>query len=244
MTLADTANTKGKYHQSNNKEHNILIVLVHHLGGVPEQFKYHVDFLNQNGFDVYTYSFFLSGKEHWKDFFPMMKKNKMGIVETWAKELKQQLNNLDGDKIIFSFSYPSLSALLIASQRKDIRALICDGGPFSHLIFASWRFFTYHLKTDNIFLKVYLAGKMYFAFYDQFAWKRVKKLNLPQHFPILSFQGERDQLIPPVFINDFFQKIKHINLNVCRLQNSSHLEGLKKDRELYVKTVLNFLKNC
>ena len=141
MTSADKASTKGTYHSSGNKKHDVLIVLVHHLGGVPEQFKCHVEFLNQNGFDVYTYPLFLSGKEHWKDFFPMMKKNKMGIVETWAEELKQQLNQLSGDKIIFSFSYPSLSALLIAFERKDIKALICDGGPFSHLISASWRFF-------------------------------------------------------------------------------------------------------
>ena len=242
MTSTDKANTNGKYHQSDNKKHDALIVLVHNLGGVPEQFKYHVEFLNQNGFDVYTYPFFLSGKEHWKDFFPMMKKNKLGIVETWADELEQQLNKLSGNKIIFSFSYPSLSALLVASNRNDVKALICDGGPFSHLIAASWRFFTYHLQPDNIFLKLYLSGKMYFAFYDKFAWKRVKTLDLPHHFPILSLQGEKDQLIPPVFINDFFQKIKNIKLIVCRLPDSSHLEGLKRDRELYIKTVLNFLK--
>lgn len=242
MISTDKVNTKGQYHKSGNRKYNVLIVLIHHLGGVPEQFKYHVEFLNQNGFDVYTCPFFLSGKEHWKAFFPMMKKNKIGIVETWAKELEQQLNDLSGNKIIFSFSYPSLSALLIASERKDIKALICDGGPFSHLISASWRFFTYHLKTNNIFLKFYLVGKMYFAFYDKFAWKKVKQLNLPHHFPILSFQGEKDQLIPPLFINDFFKKIKHVNLNVCRLPNSSHLEGLKQDRKLYVEAVFNFLK--
>ena len=235
-------NVKGKHHLSDNKKYNVLIILIHHLGGVPEQFKYHIEFLNQSGFDVYTYSFFLSGKEKWKEFFPMIKKNKTGIVETWAEELKQQLNRLRGDKIIFSFSYPSLSALLVASERKDIKALICDGGPFSHLFSASWRFFTYHLRADNIFLKFYLAGKMYFVFYDKFAWKKVKTLKLPLHFPILSLQGERDQLIPPVFISDFFQKIKNLNLSVCRLQNSSHLEGLKKDRELYIETVLSFLK--
>ena len=83
---------------------------------------------------------------------------------------------------------------------------------------------------------------MYFAFYDRFAWKKVKTLSLPPYFRVLSLRGEKDPLIPPAFINDFFQKINPINLNVCRLPNSSHLEGLKEDRELYVKTVLNFLK--
>ncbi len=234
----------GKYHASDNKKHNTLIVLVHHLGGVPEQLKHHIAFLNQNGFDVYSYSAFLSGKSHWNDFLPTMKNAKEGVVKIWSKELEEVLDQFKEDKVIFSFSFPSLAALLTASKRKDIKALVCDGGPFSHLLLAVWRFFTYHHPIHNIFFKIHLTIQMYLAFKPSLIKSSIKKQLplLPKNLPVLSLQSLKDRQVPPAYINNCFSKIKHINLNVCQLKHSAHLQGLKTEREFYIKNVLDFLK--
>lgn len=235
----------GKYHASSKKRYNTLIVLVHHLGGVPEQLKNHIFFLNQNGFDVYSYSAFLSGKSHWKDFLPIIKKIKEGVVKIWSKELEEVLNQFKEDKIIFSFSFPSLAALLTTSKRKDVKALICDGGPFSYLLLSVWRFFTYYHPIHNIFLKTYLTSQMYLGFKPSSIKKSIKKQlpHLPKNLPILSLQSIKDQQIPPSYINSFLSKITHINLSVCQLKHSDHLQGLKTEREFYIKNTLDFLKN-
>lgn len=235
----------GQYHfASNKKKHSTLIILVHHLGGVPEQLKHHITFLNQSGFDVYSYCAFLNGKSHWKDFLPIIKKTKEGVMEIWTKELEKILSQFKEDKIIFSFSFPALAALLAASKRKDIKTLICDGGPFSHLLLAVWRFFTYYHPIHNIFLKIYLTGHMYLAFKPSFIKKSIKKKlpHLPEDLPVLSLQSIKDQQIPPPYINSFFNKIKHINLTVCQLKNSAHLQGLKTERDFYIKNILDFLR--
>ena len=240
-----TIKINGRYHASGNKKYNTLIILVHHLGGVPEQLKHHITFLNQNGFDVYSYPAFLSGKNHWKDFLPIIKNTKEGVVKVWSKELEEVSDQFKEDKIIFSFSFPSLSALLTASKRKDIKALICDGGPFSHLFLAVWRFFTYHQPIPNIFFKLYLTIQMYLAFKPSLIKRNIKKQlpNLHENRHVVSLQSLKDRQIPSAYINSFFNKIKHINLSVCQLKYSGHLQGLKTERETYISGVLDFLKN-
>ena len=239
-----TTKINGEYHVSNKKKYSTLIIMVHHLGGVPEQLKHHITFLNQSGFDVYSYSAFLNGKNHWKDFLPIIKNTKEGVVEIWAKELEDILDQFKEDKIIFSFSFPALAALLAASKRKDIKALICDGGPFSHLLLAVWKFFTYYHPVRNIFSKIHLTSRMYLGFKPASIKKSIKKQlpHLPESLPVLSIQSIKDQQIPPSYINSFFSKIKHINLTVCQLKNSIHLQGLKTEREFYIKNILQFLK--
>ena len=235
---------KGKFIRSDNKKYDTTVVFVHHLGGTPEQLNPHVAFLNQGGFDVYTYPAFLNGKERWEDFSPLIKKSRMGILEKWVEELEQQLDQLNGSKIIFSFSFPSVAALMVISKRKDVKALICDGGPFFDLWSASWRFFTYHQDIGNIFFKIHLTCKMYFAFRILSIRKKIKKqlLRIPKGFPILSFQSEQDQLVPASSINKFFKQMKQVHLTIALLKHSSHLQGLKEERYFYIENVLTFLQ--
>ena len=240
MTIKEKIN----YHPSNNRKHTSSIILIHHLGGVPEQLNHHIEFLNRNGFDVYNYSAFLNGKSQWKDFLPLLKKTKAGVVKIWTEELEEVLDQCQGDKVLFSFSFPSLAALLAASRRKDIKAVICDSGPFSYLFLATWRFFTYYQSISNIFLKIYLTGQMYLAFKASYIKKDIQKQlpNIPINFPVLSIQSLKDQQVSPSYINHFFSKIKKVRLTVCLLKHSSHLQGLKKETDFYIKNVLNFLK--
>ncbi len=229
---------------SNNKKYDTIIVFIHHLGGDPVKLKHHVEFLNQNGFDVCTYPAFLHGKEHLEACFHLIKQHKKGVLEIWTEELEKQLNQLNGKKIIFSFSFPSVSALLAISKRTDIKSLICDGGPFFDLWPACWRFFTYHQKTRNVFFKVYLTGRMYFAFQSLFMRRKIKNRlrRVPKNFPILSLQSEKDQLVPVSSVNKFFKQVKQVHITTVLLKQSAHLEGLKKERDFYIESVLTFLR--
>ena len=233
----------GQYHSSENKKHDLIIVLVHHLGGEPEQLKYHVQFLTQNGFDVYTYPAFLHGKDHWRGFLPALKKNKKAVLEIWAEELEQHLKSLPGLKIIFSFSFPSACVFLLIPKRKDIKALICDGGPFMNFPLMCWRLLTHYHGVSNVFLKIHLMIKMNVRFKCLFVGKRLKHFLslIPKGFPILSLQAEQDKQVPPVYINKFLELVKQADIIVCRLKKSAHLKGLKTERELYIKNVLKFL---
>ena len=234
---------KINYHPAYNKKHTSSIILIHHLGGVPEQLKNHIDFLNQNGFAVYSYPTFLNGKSQWKDFLPLLKKTKAGVVKIWTEELEEVLDQCPGNKILFSFSFPSLAALLAASRRKDIKAVICDSGPFSYLFLVTWRFFTYYQSISNIFLKIYLTSQMYLTFKAAYIKKDIQKQlpNIPINFPVLSIQSLKDQQVPPSYINRFFSKIKKVRLTVCLLKHSAHLQGLKTETNFYIKNILNFL---
>ena len=244
MIPTNKTNPNGKYHRSNNTKYNTLVVLVHHLGGTPEQLKYHVRFLNQNGFDVYTYPAFLHGKSHWKEFSPIIKKEKSQVLEIWTEELKMHLNHLPGTKIIFSFSFPSAAALMAILERTDIKALICDGGPFLNLPLATWRLFTHHYHITSLFMKIYLTGKMCMDFKLLSVGKKlIRNLpHIPSHFPVLSLQSEKDRQAPPSSINKLFKIMKQAHLTVCRLKHSPHLEGLKTEKSFYIKNVIAFLK--
>lgn len=238
-----TTKEKINYHPSYKKKHTSSIILIHHLGGVPEQLKHHIEFLNQSGFDVYSYPAFLSGKSDWKDFLPVIKNSKEGVVKIWTKELEEVLDQCQGNKILFSFSLPSLAALLAASKRKDIKAVICDSGPLSYLFLATWRLFTHYYSISNTFIKTYLTIQMYLAFKAAYIKKDIQKQlpNIPINFPVLSIQSLKDQQVPPSYINRFFRKIKKVRLTVCLLKHSAHLQGLKTETDFYIKNVLNFL---
>ena len=232
----------GAYHASECKRQNTLIVLTHHLGGLPRQLNRHVEFLNQNGFDAYTYPAFLHGKDHWKDFLPALKNRKQGVLEIWATELQDRLNHLPaGPKALFSFSFSCVSALLVIPQRQDIKALICDGGPFLDFPQACFRLITHYHRASGFFFKLCLTGKIHRAF--KVRSKKVhKSLGLmPHNFPILSLRGERDQQAPPIVIDRFFRKAKNPHITVCQLKHSAHLKGLKTEREFYIKNVMDFL---
>ena len=224
-----------------NKAH---IVFIHPLGGVPEQLKHHIQFLKEAGFAVSAGSYFLSGAMKWKTFLKLTKNLKTSVLEIWLKELENHLNTLTaGPKVLFGFSLPSAVAFMAVSQRTDIKAIICDGGPFFQILRVSWNYLAYYQKISNFFLKIYLAGKMGQAFGVFSLKKKLKKafLKLPPDFPVLSFQGLKDQQVPPAFIAKTLEQAPRIRVNTCRLETADHLEGFKKQKDFYSRQVLNFL---
>ena len=237
---------KSRFFPAKIRTSPFLIVLLHHLGGQPEYFKQHLEFLNQAGFDAYIYPAFLSGKTRLTDILPttLRASHKLKIVTTWQKELNQHLDSLPQEKIIYSFSLPSLAALLCASERKDIKALVCEGGPFIQIPLGAWRLFTHYEPCENIFLKIYLSLKLSLAFEGFSLSQKKKKLQrlLPKSLPVLSLQAEQDLLVPPSKISKFFKGIHGIQLTRCFLKKSPHVAGLKTERDFYIKNVLAFLE--
>ena len=236
----------GTYHTSANRKYNLLIVFVHCFGGMPEQLKYHINFLNEAGFDTYTYPAFLNGQDYWRSFLKKIKNLNSSVIKIWTQELKYHLDQLGTQrpKVIFSFSLPSAAAFLASIQRKDVPAIICDGGPFTQILPISWRYLTYYQKIKNPILKIYLTGRMAVAFQAFSIKKTLHKAlyQLPRKYPVLNFRSVQDQQVPSWFIHSTLKPAQHINLQVCHLKSADHLEGLKKEPELYTKTTLQFLK--
>lgn len=243
---AQTTFMPGTHHMSDNKIYDPLIVFLHCFGGVPEQLKYHINFLNEAGFDVYTYPALFNGQNHWKHFVKQANELKNNAIEIWTQELENHLNELGTGrpKVIFSFSLPSAAAFLVSAQRKDIQAIICDGGPFVQIIPISWRYLTHYQKIKNPLLKVYLTAIMTLVFQAFSIEKLLIKAfkQLPKNYPVLNFRALKDQQVSSQFIEDTLKPAGHINLQICHLKNADHLEGLKKAPELYTKTTLQFLK--
>lgn len=231
----------GTYHSAPHSQYSLVIVLIHSLGSYPKQLQNHVQFLNQHGFDVYTYSAFLHKKNHWKQFLPAIKKHKKSAIDIWSQELEQHLNQLSGVKILFGFSFLSMVALLVISKRKDIKALLCDSGPFGSMFLASWKFLTYYKTVSFFILKIYLSIRMALAFKILPIHKK-QLLDIPKDFPVLSIQSQKDLQVSPSAINGFFKNLKQIKLTVVLLKNSAHLEGLKKQKLFYIQNITNFLK--
>ncbi len=236
----------GTYHTSAEKKYDTLIVFVHCFGGVPEQLKYHIDFLNAAGFDAYTYPAFLNGQDYWTDFLKKIKPLNNSVIKIWTQELTTHLDELGTQrpKVIFSFSLPSAAAFLASRQRKDIPAIICDGGPFTQILPISWRYLTHYQKIKNPLLKIYLTSRMALAFQAFSIKKTLHKAlcQLPKDYPVLNFRAVQDQQVPSWFIHNTLKPAQHINLQICHLKSADHLEGLKKEPELYIKTTLEFLK--
>ena len=238
--------TAGTYYKADPKKYKTVIVFLHWLGAVPEQLKYHIKFVNKAGFDVYFYPAWLSGVVHWKELLKHLNRFKTSALNIWNQELKFHLDQLESSqsKIIFSFSLPSAAAFMQASLRRDITAVICDGGPFSQILRVSWRYLSYYQNIKNPVLKLYLTTVMG-KYFQAFSLNRDLKSafsRLPKNYPVLNFQALKDQQALPGFINKVFQSARHIHLKVCRLKSADHLEGLKKEEELYVKSAQEFLR--
>ena len=236
----------GSHHISNNKIYDPLIVFLHCFGGVPEQLKHHISFLNEAGYDAYTYPALFNGQNHWREFVKQANELKTDAIEIWTQELKHHLDQLGTGrpKVIFSFSLPSAAAFLMSVQRKDIHAIICDGGPFVQILPISWRYLTYYQKIKNPLLKIYLTAMMTIVFRAPSIKRHLNKAfkQLPKNYPVLNFRALKDQQVPSPFIENTLKPAQHINLQVCHLKSADHLEGLKKEPELYAKTTLQFLK--
>lgn len=239
-----------------------VVVFVHHYGGNKFSFSRHIEWLNDLGFDCVTFNLPIrSFAELYKP--PVSKDWRFGVRHIWADRIEAALGHLPQEKFIFSFSFPSVAALMAIHRRRaiDIKGWVCDGGPFKDVPHGVENLLR---DTDSIelampFLKLkplkdlFLRRpklRMRFAELSSFAWglsgydREVDKMlsELPTGFPVLSIRCDHDKLVTPDMIEKFFaNKKSRADVQVLNLKHAAHLMGFREEPELYKEWVHGFL---
>lgn len=247
------------------KKFNIVVVFVHNFGGNRNSMNKHVELVNQLGFDAVTFDLpFSSFKDLARIKLPIGTDGRFGLRHLWADKIDEVLGSIPQKKIICSFSYPSISALMSISRRHaiDIIGWVSDGGPFLSVAEGVSNLISYSLKNTikktnnglpNIVLKIsekVPMFKKYFSFSSPFLLgafnenSDIKKYfsNLPMGFSVMAVRSLSDQIISPDMIDNFFiLGMRRIDLERITLHDSDHILGISREPELYKQAISNFL---
>jgi len=210
------------------------IVFIHHFGGHGASTKRHQDFVNEIGFDCISFTLDCE----WK---PEMD---MTLREVWCEQLTSVLDQTPGDKIIYSFSSLSMIVpqVLVEDGRKDIRAWVCDGGPFLELFHCFQNYYTYQMNVTG-FKNVVLTAIGYILMGAVGLNQKVRRWMraFPTDVPVLSIRAGHDKLVPARAIEKFFATGTKMNLQKFEILEAEHLEGLKSFPDIYKPVVRDFL---
>ena len=203
----------------------------------------HYKYLNEKGFDCVTFNLLFGSERLRWEWHPDMKYIYKGVFYVWTRQIRSVLNFIEGDKILFGFSGPSLSAFWASHGRNDISAVICDGGPF-HRIYSNTRnFFYYEVGIKNKWLNKAAA------FFGSAIWgyKPIEKLHKvlrvwPRSVPVLSIRGIKDNIVAIRTIRKVFKIASNVDVTTLELEYGKHLDGMRDFPDQYTKTLLPFLK--
>lgn len=236
------------FHSSNNSSGKSVgsrptIIFTHHYGGSQKTLKRHVQAVNDLGFNAVTFDFSWHGLKPRRIFA-------LNFHQSWVHDLESVVNQVQGPKIIFAFSGPGsatldLTAKLLEQNRKDIVGLIFDSGPFVSLWVCVGNLLREYYEVKTAWKqKVYLPGMVAiwgFRHTHRILSNSKTIFKLRPNFPILSFRGEKDSLVPEAQVDKIFSPFDFTDLRVVRIGNCGHLTGLKEHPEIYVKELKNFL---
>jgi len=231
-----------------------VIVFVHHYGGHKHSFKRHMDWVNELGFDAVTFDLPTRSLYEFGKRPPISREWRIGLRHVWADKIEDVLAGLEDSKIMYSFSFSSMAALMAIERRHtlDVKAWACDGGPFKQilrgfenlvneggLVQNQPRFLKYpFVRKQLVKLLGFITG---LDDYDQAADQALR--SLPIGFPILSARCENDSLVGPDMIDQFFMAgFGHIDFQRLTLHKAGHLLGFKDEGELYREVVGAFLR--
>ncbi|MCB0376894.1 MAG: alpha/beta hydrolase [Bdellovibrionales bacterium] len=230
------------WHKAKVKKHPETIVLVHHMWGSHKTTRLHYFFLNELGYDCVSFDLILGSSLDSQATHPYVRYVVNGVFAVWTKQIHQALDQIEGKKIIFAFSGPSLSALSTAAKRSDVEKVICDGGPFEDI----------YSNTINFFkIVVGLPGNTLpkiASFFGTSVWglaplaKLHRKLDhWNPEIPILSIRGREDDIVALSSIESLFNKHPHLPLDTLVIDHGKHLDGLKNYPQIYKAKVSQFL---
>ena len=172
-------------------------------------------------------------------------KGRVGLRSRWQNEIGQILDAIPRPKIVFSFSFPSAAAALAMANRggTDIKAWICDGGPFLMPIQCLWNYYSHHEPTKALWLR---AARTTLGFGALGMWNLKSELHaalekLPPGFPVLSIRSWQDQLVPIAAIDQAFATKHKLKLETLTLPEGDHIEGLARHAAEYKPRVEQFL---
>lgn len=229
-----------------------VIVFVHHYGGHKYSFKRHIQWVNELGYDAVTFNLPLSEIYDIRlRSLPFSNDWAFGLRHVWADKIETVLGHLPEKKIIYSFSSPSAAVLSVLAKRNaiDIKAWICDGGPFIDFS----RGIENYLAHKNLFLLNNLpklrrisARLVSWAMgSDRYGLEMATALSsLPPNLPILSLRAKNDPLVSVDMIEQFFALTDStLALTKVDLLMSGHLTGFKDEPDFYKKSVGDFLSS-
>lgn len=234
----------GEFFPSKNKKMNELIILVPFYKARLLALKRHIEFLNDLGYDVFHFHLKVERdlKSLEKNLFSS--REVFGLKHVWADQIEHIFNFFPQNKIVFSFSNPSASAIEAIARRHatDIKGLICDSGPSSNLFESMISYYGSEEPISFAPLR-YLA-----AFGTTLLWSPKYKTvfhsdleKLPEHFKILSIRGWKDKLISPQNIDNVFDPHLQLDWQRLSLPKAGHLNGLRDYPEEYIDPVKKFL---
>ncbi|MBX7230592.1 MAG: hypothetical protein K1X29_00770 [Bdellovibrionales bacterium] len=223
------------------------IVFVHHFGGSRTHVKKHQQFVAQLGFKSVAFDLsFPNSRQILTSLFKSENSAPLLLRSRWSYEISQVLDCIEGDKILFSFSFPSnATAHSIANRKeKDILSWICDGGPFLKPWQCGWNLCTFQYPERSPLYKSMQLLKRWFAM-EMWSFKSELYSDLqkfPENFPILSIRSWQDPLVPISAIDEAFSGNNKIHLETLTLTESGHLNGLRTTPQVYKPRVEDFLK--
>ncbi len=236
---------EGRLQKSPDKVFEPTIVFIHNFGGNYASTKRHQEMVLAMGFDCFSFTFSLSsiplsGEQ-------MMEALRVGMIERWSEELETVLECIEGPKILFTFSFPSIAlpALLYKQRRKDVIGWVCDGGPFEHLWQNLWHFYSFQ-RPEKFKALRWIRTELAWVVFGGIPYsKRLKKWipALDPKLPIFSVREGADQLVSEESIDLLFSYNLDLNLKKLVIPGAGHLDGLKKNPDVYKQHVGEFLKS-
>lgn len=232
----------GEYLKSPHKKFKEVVVIVPFFGGKKPQLRRHAELMNELGFDCVIFELLDSVKT--APLHLISSSLQFGLKHVWTDQIENILNHIPGDKILFSFSNPSASAIEAVAHRKaaDIKGLVCDSGPSSELWKSMMNYFTYSQDLKLFPLKAVASTALTLMWHPQFSTIIHNDLKvIPAGFRILSIRGWKDKLISVQMIDKIFEPHTHLDWQKLSLPQAGHLNGLKDFHDEYVPPVSTFL---
>lgn len=203
----------------------------------------HYRYLNEKGFDCVTFNLLMGSDLKKFEYHPVLKYLYKGVFYVWTRQIRSALDTVDGDKIVYAFSGPSLSAFWACEGRSDIKKFICDGGPFDKIYSNTRNFFYHEVGITNPFLNKIAAwlGAVIWGY------QPIEKLHKilrqwKKSIPILSIRGKMDNIVAIESIDEIFQPHSDLKIQTIELQYGKHLDGMRDFPDQYCKALLPFVK--
>lgn len=235
--------TKVLKYPAKNKKHTETVVFIHHMFGNYRTTRRHQIMVNEMGYDCVSFDLVLASDDSLSWFNPLLKKLHLRIFEIWKLQIEEVLNQVKGNKVVFSFSGPSLSSLLAVGGRKDIVKVICDGGPFDDMEDCLKSMFEVEqgmsFQPFNWALSFFMAK----IWGEKKALKHIHEClkQWDSKVPILSIRGGEDPIIPSQSIDKIFQAHQELPIDIFVFPQGKHIDGLKSFKEVYIEKINSFL---
>jgi pimeloyl-ACP methyl ester carboxylesterase len=202
----------------------------------------HYRYLNDKGFDCVSFNLLLGSTPKKFSWHPDLRYFYKGVFYLWTRQIRSVLDHVEGEKIVYGFSGPSLSAFWACHNRGDILKVVCDGGPFHHVYGNTRNFFRYVVGIKQPWLNK-LAAFVGAAIWGYRPLDKLHKVlrSWSPAIPILSIRGVQDEIVAINSIRQVFEPHGNLQVSTLELEAGRHLNGMRDFPEPYCKSLLTFL---